>query len=214
MSLRDFAKGHLNLAALHHGAITYLECGTLLPLFRLPGSKWRLCTPPGDHSLLFASPAIAPRRIIPRVDLSKLVVVEGFASQVEADLAKSVLESAGIDAMIQADRAGGMRDHLAWSGFGFKVLVREADAASARDVLHPPHKAPEGKLVVAQTCGTKNAADIAQGALESAGIAVAIEAVPAGDKNSPLIFGDPVFHIMVREQDAEAAHAVLVAARE
>lgn len=143
------------------------------------------------------------------MDRSKLVIVDAFASQVEADLAKSALESAGIDAMIQADRAGGMRDHLAWSGFGFKVLVREQDAGTARDVLHPPHKAPEGKLVVAQTCGTKNDADVAQGALESAGIAAAIEAVPVGNKNSPLLFREPVFRVMVREQDAEAAHAVL-----
>jgi len=47
---------------------------------------------------------------------SELVLVQAFGSQVEADLAKSMLESAGIDAMIQADRAGGLRDHLAWSG--------------------------------------------------------------------------------------------------
>jgi hypothetical protein len=72
------------------------------------------------------------------MDQSKLVVVDRFFSQVEADLAKSELESASIDAMIQADTAGGMRDHLAWSGFGFKVLVREKDAADAHDVLNPP----------------------------------------------------------------------------
>lgn len=75
------------------------------------------------------------------MDRSKLTVIDRFASQVEADLAKSALESAGIDAMIQADRAGGMRDHLAWSGLGFKVLVREEDVAEARDVLNPPQDA-------------------------------------------------------------------------
>ncbi len=75
------------------------------------------------------------------MDPSKLVVVQAFGSQGEADLAKSMLESAGIDAMIQADRAGGMRDHLAWSGFGFKVLVREEDEIDARQVLQPPQKA-------------------------------------------------------------------------
>jgi hypothetical protein len=74
---------------------------------------------------------------------SDLVVVHAFGTQAEADLAKSMLESAGIDAMIQADRAGGMRDHLAWSGFGFKVLVREEDATTARDMLKPPHEGPE-----------------------------------------------------------------------
>jgi hypothetical protein len=48
-----------------------------------------------------------------------------------------MLEAARIDAMIQADTAGGMREHLAWSGAGFRVLVREEDAAAARDVLKP-----------------------------------------------------------------------------
>ena len=33
---------------------------------------------------------------------SNLAVVQAFATQIDADIAKSVLESAGIDAMIQA----------------------------------------------------------------------------------------------------------------
>lgn len=121
-----------------------------------------------------------------------------------------MLESAGIDAVIQADRAGGMRDHLAWSGFGFKLLVREEDSNAAREVLNPVHKAPEGKLVVAKIFGTQNDAEVAQGALESAGIAAAIEAVPVGDSNSALSPMDPLFKVMVREQDAAAARDVLL----
>lgn len=143
------------------------------------------------------------------MDRSKLVVVDAFASQLEADLAKTALESSGIDAMVQADRAGGMRDHLAWSGFGFRVLVREEDAATAREVLHPPHKVPQGKLIVAQHCGTRAEAETVQGALESAGIAAAIEAVPVGDKESPLSFVDPVFRVTVGEKDVAAARDVL-----
>ena len=136
------------------------------------------------------------------MESSKLVLVQAFGSQGEADISKSVLESAGIDAVIQADRAGGMRDHLAWSGFGFKLLVRERDAADAHEILHPIHKAPEGKLVVAQICGTQRDADIAQGALESAGIAAGIEAVPV-----PLT--EPLFRVLVREEDAVTASEVL-----
>jgi len=45
--------------------------------------------------------------------------------------------------MIQADTAGGMREHLAWSGAGFKILVWEEDAAVARDVLTPPGEGDE-----------------------------------------------------------------------
>ena len=66
---------------------------------------------------------------------SNLAVVQAFETQAEADIARGVLESIGIDAIIQADTAGGMRLHLAWSGFGFKVLVREEDAATAREAL-------------------------------------------------------------------------------
>ena len=40
--------------------------------------------------------------------------------------------------MIQADTAGRQRDHIAWSGAGFKLLVREEDAADARELLDAP----------------------------------------------------------------------------
>ncbi len=66
---------------------------------------------------------------------AKLVVVHEAGSLPEAEIAKGALESAGIPVMIQADTAGGMRQHLAWSGSGFKILVREEDAESAREIL-------------------------------------------------------------------------------
>jgi hypothetical protein len=68
---------------------------------------------------------------------AELAVVMTFCSRPEADLAKSALEAASIDAMVRADTVGGMREHLAWSGDGFRVLVREEDLAAARDVLSP-----------------------------------------------------------------------------
>ena len=64
----------------------------------------------------------------------QLVVVRTFGSGPEA-MAKGALEAAGIDAMIQADTAGGMRPHLAWAGSGFKLLVRGEDERAARDIL-------------------------------------------------------------------------------
>jgi len=68
----------------------------------------------------------------------KLVVLQSFGSEFEAELAKGVLQEFGIQAIIQGDTAGRMREHLAWSGAGFKVLVREDDAATAREVLASP----------------------------------------------------------------------------
>ena len=75
---------------------------------------------------------------------NKLVVVQSFGSQFEAELAKGVLEESGLQAMIQGDTAGKMREHLAWSGAGFKILVREDDAARARDVLASPVEGDDG----------------------------------------------------------------------
>ena len=51
---------------------------------------------------------------------------------------RGALQAAGIDVMIQADTAGRQRDHIAWSGAGFKLLVREEDVEDARDVLDSP----------------------------------------------------------------------------
>jgi len=73
----------------------------------------------------------------------KLVVVKECGSRVEADLAKCALDDAGIEAMSQADTAGGMREHLAWSGAGFKIMVREEDVAAARELLNTPFKADD-----------------------------------------------------------------------
>jgi hypothetical protein len=71
---------------------------------------------------------------------SNLVVVQSCATEGEAEVAKGVLESSGIDAMIQADTASRMREHLAWSGLGHRVLVREEDAATARSLQNLPRR--------------------------------------------------------------------------
>ena len=69
---------------------------------------------------------------------ANLVIVQTFASRPDADLAKSALEAAEIDAIILADSVGGMRPHVAWASGGFKLLVRAEDAEEARDVLELP----------------------------------------------------------------------------
>jgi len=69
---------------------------------------------------------------------ANLVIVADFSSEPEAEIAKSALEAAGIDAMIQSDTAGHMRTHIAWSGAGFRILVREEEAVTAREILKTP----------------------------------------------------------------------------
>ena len=77
----------------------------------------------------------------PRMEHRELVVVKTFGSRPEVDVAKSALASAGIDAIIEADTAGRMREHLAWSGIGFRLLVRADDAEAARDFLTAANEA-------------------------------------------------------------------------
>ena len=69
------------------------------------------------------------------MDKSKLVVAQQYGDRPDAELAVATLFEAGIKAMIQSDSVGGMRDHLAWSGVGFKILVLEEDAAVAQEIL-------------------------------------------------------------------------------
>jgi len=65
---------------------------------------------------------------------SDLVVIRTFPDRVEADLASSALSAAGIDSMVRGDDAGGTQPQLAMGHF-IELIVREADAAAARDVL-------------------------------------------------------------------------------
>jgi hypothetical protein len=124
---------------------------------------------------------------------SDLVVVQSYASEGEAEAAKGMLESSGIDAMIQADTAGRMREHLAWSGLGHRVLVREEDAAAARNLLALPQN---DELVLLQNA-TEIQVEIMQGALLSAGIFATIR------------YDGTYYLLLVDEVDAAAARKVL-----
>jgi hypothetical protein len=72
---------------------------------------------------------------------TKLVLIHWYGNRPEAELAKGALAAAGIESISQADTVGGMRDHIAWSGRGFDVFVREEDAEAARAALNPPDDA-------------------------------------------------------------------------
>ena len=68
--------------------------------------------------------------------MGKLVSVGSFATNAESAMAKSVLDSAGIECLIQSDSEGGVGPHLAWSTGGYRLLVREEDADMAHEMLH------------------------------------------------------------------------------
>jgi Putative prokaryotic signal transducing protein len=59
------------------------------------------------------------------------VTVGTFRSVADAQIAKGVLDQAGIESMIRADNAGGMYPPLS----GADVLVRAEDAEKAAEIL-------------------------------------------------------------------------------
>jgi Putative prokaryotic signal transducing protein len=137
---------------------------------------------------------------------SNLVVVQSYGTRAEADIALGILESSGIEAMIQADTAGGMRQHLAWSGLGFRVLVSEEDVAMARDVLKP---LPDADQIVIQTFTTQDEADCAQGALLSAGILASIQDDSSSRWRPDVPWTGSGFRVLVYQEDVETARHVL-----
>ena len=64
----------------------------------------------------------------------ELVVLRTFSTVTEADLAKSALDSVGIDSMVRSDNEGGQSPGLAFTR-GVELLVRAEDAAAAKDML-------------------------------------------------------------------------------
>jgi hypothetical protein len=67
---------------------------------------------------------------------SELVVVSTFPSVVDAQIAKGLLNDAGIESTIQSDNAGGMYPALDSAS----LLVRAPDAESAREALTRRHR--------------------------------------------------------------------------
>jgi hypothetical protein len=65
---------------------------------------------------------------------SELVVIGTFPNRIGAELAHGALSAAGIDAFVSGDDAGGMRPHLAVTGF--RLLVRPDDAEQATALIN------------------------------------------------------------------------------
>jgi glutathione peroxidase len=77
------------------------------------------------------------------VAFGHLVPVRTFVNGIEAEVARSVLEAAGIRALVERDDCGGTRPSLWLTGIA--VLVRSCDLDAARTLLSTPaiYAAPE-----------------------------------------------------------------------
>ena len=67
------------------------------------------------------------------MDDSRLIAVGDFPNRIDAEIAQGALEAAGIESMVSADDAGGMRPSLWLSGV--RLMVRDGDAERALEVL-------------------------------------------------------------------------------
>ena len=77
---------------------------------------------------------VTDRQAGSETDHPQLVVLRTFPTVVDADLAKSALESVGIDSMVRTDNKGGQTPGLAFSQ-GIELLVRADDVGAANDML-------------------------------------------------------------------------------
>jgi hypothetical protein len=63
-----------------------------------------------------------------------VVVLKVFSSEIEAGMARQVLQDGGVNAFIFKDDAGGMEPHLQRTS-GVRLLVNRVDAESAQQIL-------------------------------------------------------------------------------
>jgi Putative prokaryotic signal transducing protein len=63
-----------------------------------------------------------------------LVVLRAFGDEMEANLAKSMLDSAGIESIFSRDNCGGLEPQLSLMQ-GIKLVVRKEDAEQAEAIL-------------------------------------------------------------------------------
>ena len=68
------------------------------------------------------------------MNLDDAIVLETFASRIEAEMAAGLLESEGVPAMVLADDAGGAYPMLQFIR-GVRLLVYREDEARAREIL-------------------------------------------------------------------------------
>ena len=73
---------------------------------------------------------------------SDLVVVHTFGNRQEAEMAKSALDAAEIDAYVRSDDGGGMETGL-WAGNGVQIIVRAEDSPPHARILDLPAKSVE-----------------------------------------------------------------------
>ncbi len=67
--------------------------------------------------------------------MSQTVTIQSYATRVDAEMAKSLLESNYIRAIVEGDDCGGLRPEIAFSSGGFDLIVFQDDVDYAKELL-------------------------------------------------------------------------------
>jgi hypothetical protein len=67
-------------------------------------------------------------------DHAELIAIRSYANEAEANVARTLLEAAGIESMVPQDPKGGL-PHALYPSQGVDLLVRPQDRQAAEDVL-------------------------------------------------------------------------------
>jgi hypothetical protein len=87
---------------------------------------------------------------------SQWVTLKSFNTTIEAHLARGMLESEGVEAVIRDEHTISIRPYLSQALGGVRLDVLEEDFERARELLDVPSMQPEPKLC--QHCGGKGIA--------------------------------------------------------
>ena len=75
-----------------------------------------------------------------------MAVIRTFNNEIEAEMAMSALEAAGIESVIVRDDCGGVQPALGMSA-GIRVEVNDEDVEAATEVLDAPAEEPSDEFV-------------------------------------------------------------------
>jgi len=67
--------------------------------------------------------------------MTELICIKSFNNRAEAELARGLLETQGVEAIVYADDAGGMRPHLMMGMGGARLMVIKNDEKRAKNIL-------------------------------------------------------------------------------
>ncbi len=71
-----------------------------------------------------------------------MAVIRTFSNEIEAEMAMSALEAAGIESAMRRDDCGGVQPAMGWTA-GVQVIVDDKDVELATEVLDAPAEPAE-----------------------------------------------------------------------